>query len=110
MFGLLTFISSIFTAKDYVKEKIEKPVPSGTRFDWDSYWNDVGKLTTQEQIKKRQRGGYNTITPSPKKWYDMPYDALVDVERYENDKKIMGEKLAEQFRKDGMYRTIRKTY
>ena len=109
MHGLLGILSILFSAKEIVKEAVEKPAPQGTRFDWDAYWEDVRNgMTSVEQIKKRQRGGYLTTKPKPPEWYELPLDTVVDTERYENDKKQYGESVAEQWRKTGSYRQIRK--
>ena len=59
MFSLLSIISTLFTVKELIKEKTEPVVPEGTYFDWDAYWDDIKNgMSTVEQIKKRQRGGY----------------------------------------------------
>ena len=100
MFDLLFLVSTFFTGKELVKEKLEKPAPTGTRFDWDAYWKDIENgMTTMEQIKKRERGGYNTTEP---------LNIVVDVERYKRDKKNFGETFAENQRERGSYRKIRK--
>ena len=108
MFGLLTIVSSLLTAKQLVKEKMEKPVPKGTRFDWDAYYKDIENgISVTEQIKKIQAGGYNTTKPATPKWYELPMDAVVDIERYEHDKKIYSESTVRHWKEIGSYREIR---
>lgn len=102
MNGLFGLVGLLFGASEIIKEKTTKPLPKATRFDWDAYYEDIRKgMTTQEQIKKRQRGGYWTTKPLPS---ERPLDVVDDVERYESDKKIYGESLAEIRRKNGLYR------
>ena len=54
--------------------------------------------------------------PAPEKpreiktWMDLPKDTVVDVERYEFDKKKHGEEYAEAVRKNGDYRFVMKYY
>lgn len=45
-----------------------------------------------------------------KSWLDLPKDTVVDVERYEHDKKVHGEAYAEATRKAGDYRFVMKHY
>ena len=67
MLNLLMIVSIVFTIVELIKEKIEPVAPKGTRFDWDAYWNDVNNgMSTIEQIKKRERGGYLTTKPEKK--------------------------------------------
>ena len=62
---LAGLVATLFVGSQIVKEKMEKPAPKGTRFDWDAYYKDIENgMTTVEQIKKRQRGGYNTTKPA----------------------------------------------
>ena len=64
MFDFLFFVSIIFNTKEIIEEKLEKPAPKGARFDWDAYWKDVENgMSTIDQIKKRERGGYMTTKP-----------------------------------------------
>ena len=61
MFNLLFIISIIFTIKELIKEKTEPVTPKGTRFDWDAYYQDIDNgVSTEERLKKRQRGEYMT--------------------------------------------------
>lgn len=102
MFKLL---HCFFAAKEIIEEKTEKPAPKGTRFDWDAYWEDVRNgMTSVEQIKKRQRGGYLTTKPKSPEWHELPMDTVVDTKRYEHDKVTYGENIAETWRKNGSYR------
>lgn len=41
---------------------------------------------------------------------DLPKDTVIDVERYEHDKKVHGEEYAESVRKRGDYRFVMKYY
>ena len=108
MFGLLTIVSTLLATKGFIKEKLEKPAPKGARFDWDAYYKDIANgMSTMEQIKKRQRGGYITTKPDLPKWYELPIDAVIDTKRYEHDKATYGEYIAEAKRKNGVYRQIR---
>ena len=101
MFGLLAIISTLFTITQLVKETTEKPAPKGTRFDWDAYNRDIANgMDCMTQLKKRKAGGYMTTTPLPE---NPPIDRVVDVERYERDKKLYGEDLTELHRKAGDY-------
>lgn len=64
MFNLLLILSVVFTIVELFKEITEPVAPKGTRFDWDAYWADVNNgMSTMEQIKKRERGGYLTTKP-----------------------------------------------
>ena len=66
--NLLFIIAIIFAIKQILKETFEKPAPKGTRFDWDVYWEDVNNgMSSMEQVRKRQRGGYMTTEPLPEK-------------------------------------------
>lgn len=106
MFGVFGVISIILTIIKIIKEKLEKPAPANQRFDWDAYWDDVGKISTMEQIKKQERGEYYTTKPKPLDWWELPLDTVVDVERYEYDKKRY-EYVAETRRENGYYRQIK---
>lgn len=109
MFGLLSVVSMILTTKEIIKEKTEPIPPKGTRFDWEAYWEDIKNgMSTTEQIKKRERGGYMTTKPAPPKIYDLPLDAIVDEARYKHDKETYGETITENWRKNGHYRYTKK--
>lgn len=58
MFGLMAFISMVFSVKEIIKEKTEPVSSSTSRFDWDTYYKDIDKLSVKEQMKKVERGGY----------------------------------------------------
>ena len=106
MFGALIVISVIWAIVEVTKEAMEKPTPPETRFDWDAYWEDIGKIPMMEQIKKRERGKYNTTKPLSKEDpTPLPFEYVSDYMRgqYEKDKEIYGEKLTEQFKKWGTY-------
>ena len=109
MFHLLSIISLLFTGKELIKEKLEKPAPEGTRFDWDAYYEDVRNgMTTMQQIEKEKRGGYYTTKPKTPEWYELPMETVVDEARYKHDKEVYGDYIAESWRKNGKYRQIKK--
>lgn len=108
MLWLLTLFSCAMAGKELVKEALEKPAPKGTRFDWDAYWKDIDNgMTTQEQIKKRQCGGYNTTKPLLDT-RNLPLNTVVDTKRYEHDKETYGKTIVEVWREGGAYRYIKK--
>lgn len=112
MAGSFGVIGIIIVVYHLVKEKLEKPAPEGTRFDWDAYWKDVHNgISCMAQIKKQERGGYWTTEPLPeKRVIDAPIpDDVVDVETYKHDREIFGEENVEKFRKCGLYSHM-KTY
>ena len=128
MFNIITLLATAVAGTKIVKEKLEPTVPAGTRFDWDAYWEDIRNgMDCQTQIKKQQRGGYNTTAPKkPEKrqltfneWrainearrkeadrMQVPMDAIVDVERYKKACEKYGKEEAEINRKNGYYRYI----
>ena len=107
MFNLFLVVSIIFAIIELIKEKFEPVTPPNTRFDWDAYWNDVKNgISTTEQIKKRERGGYLTTTPKQSEWWELPIDTIVDVNRYQRDKDTYGDYVAEMWRKNGSYRCV----
>jgi hypothetical protein len=109
MFGLLTIVSALLTAKEVIKEKSEPVAPKGTRFDRDEYWNDVKKgIGVMEQIKKIECGGYMAMKPASPSVYNLPLDTVVDIERYKHDKRVYGDRIVEIWRKNGHYKYKRK--
>lgn len=109
MFELLSIISGIFTGAKLIKEKTAPVAPKGTRFDWDAYWKDVENgMDCMTQLRKRERGEYMTTKPAPPKWYELPYDTVVDVDRYQHDQEYYGKYVAEIWRKTGEYRQVKK--
>lgn len=111
MFGIMTVFAVIYLAYKLISEACEKPKSKYYHKDWDAYWKDVneGKMTQMEIIKKERRGGYMTEEPPPTPWYQLPRDTVVDVERYELDKKRWGEEMAESWRQSGAYLTKQKS-
>ncbi len=99
---LLSALGGLYATKEIVKAKLEPTAPKGTRFDWDAYWADIDNgISATEQIKKQQRGEYMTTKPLP-----APKESLhlvVDIDRYNQDKKEYGEEATEFFRKSGWY-------
>ena len=99
---LIMILSVLYLVSQFLKEKCEKLAPKGTRFDWDAYWKDVENgMPAMEQVRKRQRGGYMTTEPLPEPKEIIP--KVVDMKRYQHDKKRYGEAIAEVNRKCGMY-------
>ena len=92
----IAVIGLLFAIIEIVQEKTESVAPKGTRFDWDEYHDDIRNgMTTEQQIKKRQRGGYMTTARPNKNTFDNT--------RYEHDKALYGEAVAEMWRKNGSY-------
>lgn len=93
-------IGLIFTAKEIFAEKSERKLYN-TCFDWDEYWKDVRcGMTTEQQIKKRRNGGYTTTSPC----FSNPRKSDFDHARYEHDKALYGEAVAEMWKQNGSYR------
>lgn len=108
MFGLLSFVSALFSIRELANKETEPVMPKGRRFDWDTYREDIRNgIDAMEQIEKRERGEYMTTKPHISKWYELPIDTIVDTERYEHDKKTYGEDTAEYWRRTGSYRRIK---
>ena len=106
MLSWFTALATAFAAKEVIKEKIEPIAPKGTRFDWDAYWSDIENgMSTIEQVKKRQSGGYMTTKPLHKPQEVIP--KVVDIKRYQYDKELYGEAIAEVNRKCGVYMFIK---
>ena len=55
--------------------------------------------------EKRQRGGYMTTKPLPEPKEVIP--KVVDMKRYQHDKKLYGESITEVNRKNGLYMFIK---
>ena len=109
MLDFLTIFSALLAGKEIVKEKLEKPRPANVHFDWDAYWEDIENgISCTEQLRKQKRGDYYTTRPQKKKWYELPLDTVADIERYEYEKEIFGERMVEEWRKYGRYREIKK--
>lgn len=59
MFNLLFTISTMFTAKELIKEKMEPVAPRGKVFDWDAYSRDVKNgISLTESNRKIANGEY----------------------------------------------------
>lgn len=107
MFNMFFISVLILAIVQIIKEAFEKPTPKGTRFDWEAYWKDVESgMPAMEQVRKRQRGGYMTTKQLPDN--TIPENKIVDVKRYEHDKREYGEEIAEINRQNGSYTYIRK--
>ena len=106
MISWFTALATLFAAREVIKEKSEPVAPEGIHFDWDEYWADVNSgMTTIEQVKKRQSGGYMT-TKSIKKPIEI-IPKVIDIKRYNHDKKLYGESITEVNRKLGMYMFVK---
>lgn len=106
MIGWFAVLAAIFAICEIVKEKIEPVSPKGIRFDWDEYWADIDSgMSAMEQVKKRQSGGYMTTKPLPEPKEVIP--KVVDMNRYQHDKKLYGEEIAEVNRKCGVYMFVK---
>lgn len=103
-------VAMIFTGIKLIREKLEKPKPYvKTRFDWEAYEADVkAGVSDYDRMQKRMKGGYDTTTPAPPKWWELPLDTVVDTARYEHDKKIYSPELLQRFREEGEYRQIKR--
>ena len=100
--------SIIGIASGLISDARVKPLPKGSRFDWDAYWKDIEDgMDCMTQLKKCERLEYYTTNPQKPKWWELPLDTVVDVERYENDKKRISERYAEHNRQLGEYRQIK---
>ena len=96
----------------------EKPCPPGYRFDLDKKTEDMLNGVSFDERERRQKKGYYY---SPKEEiekrreekkaykYVPKYEKLnvVDIERYENDRKIFGEEYTEQLRQGGAYLIVK---
>lgn len=64
MLNLLSLIGSLFVAKEAIQETLEPVAPPEQHFDWDAYYDDIDSgIAPMEQVRKRQKGGYNTCKP-----------------------------------------------
>ena len=106
MLNWFAALAASFATVEAIKEKTEPVAPKGTRFDWDAYWDDVENgMPAMEQVRKRQRGGYMTTKPLPEPNEVIP--KVVDMKRYQYDKALYGEAIAEVNRKCGMYMFVK---
>lgn len=106
MLNWFAALATAFAAREVIKEKTEPVAPKGTRFDWDTYWTDVENgMPAMEQVRKRQSGGYMTTKPLSQPVEVIP--KVVDMKRYQHDKKMYGEAIAEVNRKCGMYMYVK---
>ena len=106
MLGWFAVFSVIFAIYEIIKEKTEPVAPKGTRFDCDAYWADIDNgMSAMEQVRKRQRGGYMTTKPLSESIEIIP--KVVDMKRYQHDKKLYGEAIAEVNRKNGLYMFVK---
>lgn len=105
MIDLLAILAACLTIKEVAKEKMEPIAPKGTRFDWDAYQKDIEDgIGAMEQVRKRQSGGYMTTAPLPTP--PAAINDVVDIKRYQYDKRVYGETFAEVNRKNGSYKYI----
>ena len=106
MLDLFAILAALFAAREVIKEKAEPVAPKGIRFDWDAYWADVDNgIPIMKQVKKRQSGGYTTTKPLSKPVEVIP--KVVDMKRYQHDKKVYGEAITEVNREYGLYMYVK---
>lgn len=99
-------LAILYCLGEWIKEKTEPTTPANVRFDWDAYRKDIENgIGAMEQIKKRERGDYYTTKPLT---HGENLEDVLDVERYRHDLKVFGESLTEGWRKNGMYKYIKK--
>ncbi|MBR5604256.1 MAG: hypothetical protein IKW51_08655 [Bacteroidales bacterium] len=102
MFYFIVVIGLIFSVKEIIAEKLEKTLVN-THFNWNEYWKDIRYgMTTEQQLKKRQSGGYTTTSLCSSN-----HKNIFDHERYNYDKKLYGETIAEIWKKNGSYDFIK---
>lgn len=134
---LLGIIAIIYVLIQWLKEKLEKPAPKGSRFDWDAYYKDIDNgIPFSVQMEKHKKGLYTTTKPLPEKPSvspattsnisvqsvrekstacsaispdEIPFDAVIDTKRYEHDVRLFGQSYADRCRRSGEYRHIKKT-
>ena len=99
MFDIIGIIGLLFSAKEIIAEKSERKQDT-TYFNWDEYWDDVQcGMTTEQQLKKRQSGGYTTTSPC----FSNNKKIVFDNDRYNHDKTLYGEVVAEMWKQNGSY-------
>lgn len=99
MFDVVGIIGLLFSAKEIIQEKLERP-QHNIYFNWDEYWKDVRcGMTTEQQLKKRQSGGYTTTSPC----FSNREKNAFDHARYNHDKELYGEAVAEIWKNNGSY-------
>ena len=99
MFDIIGIIGILFTTKEIIADKLERK-KGITYFNWDEYWKDVKcGITTEQQLKKRQNGGYTTTSSC----FSNRTKTAFDYERYNHDKELYGEAIAEVWRNNGSY-------
>lgn len=96
--ALIDCLKELFTPKP--------KIPEDARYDFVKYYQDIGELGIFEAIEKDKQGEYWTTGELTKNWYELPYETVIDVERYERDKIKFGEHTTELWRKWGEYRRI----
>ena len=87
----------------------EKPCPLGHRYDSEKARQDLANGIGTCEWQRRKKKGYYWSTPEEieqrqKAKEDIP--GVVDIKRYEYDKKLWGEEKAEQRRAAGHYKHI----
>lgn len=100
MFDFVAVIGLLFSAKEIITEKSERTLHN-THFNWDEYWKDVRcGMTTEQQLKKRQSGGYTTTSSC----FSNHKKNAFDHKRYNHDKALYGEAVAEMWKQNGLYK------
>ena len=100
MFDIIGIVGLLFSAKEIIAEKSERK-QGVTYFNWDEYWKDVRcGMTTEQQLQKRQNGGYTTTSPCFSNHEQTAFDHV----RYNHDKELYGEAVAEMWKANGSYK------
>lgn len=108
MFDGLSILGAILGITQVFKEIAEPTLPANARFDYEAEQRDIENgISFKDRMRKHERGEYMTTKPKPKEWYELPMDTVVDIKRYQHDKEVYGEAIAEIWKKQGSYRVIR---
>lgn len=104
MFGGLGIIGLYAGAKQFIKEKTEKEIPS-------SYWNNKNlmykdkmnpSLSWQDVQKNLEKGRYYAPEIIPER-YEQPTKPIVDKKRYNHDVRMYGKEIADDNARQGLY-------
>lgn len=102
MLDIIGIVGILFITKEIITEKLERK-QGVTYFNWDKYWKDVQcGMTTEQQLKKRKSGGYTTTST----YFSNCKKTAFDHERYNHDKELYGEAVAEMWKNNGSYNKI----
>ena len=87
----------------------EKPCPPGHKFDSEKELQDLRDGIGVQEWQRRKKKGYYYSTPeeiAQRQKAKEVIPGVVDIERYEYDKKLWGEEKAEQRRTAGHYKHV----